>query len=180
MSDEQTDRPAIESAVLVPALEVGQSVHDLRMKYDPSAAAGVPPHVTLMFPFVHPPDLSEQVIAALQALISATNAFPFSLTRVREFEHGVIYLEPEPSEPFARLTTEISQQFGMLPYGGEFGDESVAHLTVAVVEEARTRQLIVSQLSGVVPIAVKAEEAWLMVGSSASSWKLVRQILFRD
>jgi hypothetical protein len=61
----------------------------------------------------------------------------------------------------------------------DFGDKPVFHLTVAIIESAATRQQVVTQLNGVLPIDIKAEEAWLMVGSNAGGWKVVRQIRFR-
>jgi len=172
--------PLIESVVLIPALDVGQPVWDLRLKYDPSAAAGVPPHITLMFPFVPPPDLTEPMIDTLEILIGNTTAFQFSLTRVKEFEQGIVFLEPEPANPFIELTTGISRRFGLLPYGGDFGSEPVPHLTVGILENVSARRQLVKELSGPVPIVVEAEEAWLMVGSNASRWNVVRQMPFRD
>jgi 2'-5' RNA ligase len=174
------DTPPEESAVLVPALAVGQLVRDLRMQYTPSARAGVPPHVTLMIPFVPPLDLTDAAIDALTMLMSRTRAFDCSLTQVNQFDGGVVYLEPEPAEPFARLTREISRQFGVRLYRGDFGDRPVVHLTVAILESAATRQQVVTQLNDLVPIDLRAEEAWLMVGSNASGWNVVRQMPFRD
>ena len=178
--NEVVDTPPGESAVLVPALGVGQLVRDLRMQYTPSARAGVPPHVTLMIPFVPPRDLTDAAIDALTALMSSTRAFVFSLTQVNQFSRGVIYLEPEPAEPFAQLTREIGKQFGVQLYGGDFGDEPVVHLTVAILESAAIRQQVVTQLNDVVPIDIKAQEAWLMVGSNAGRWNVVRQMPFRE
>jgi 2'-5' RNA ligase len=93
-----------ESVVLVPVLDTGPLVRELRLQYDPSAKAGVPPHVTLMFPFLPPSELTEAKVNALAVLLSGEERFEFSLTRVREFEQGVVYLEPEPAEPFILLT----------------------------------------------------------------------------
>jgi len=171
--------PAYESVVLVPAIDAGQLVWDLRKQHDPSAAAGIPPHVTLMFPFIPPCDLTDPIIDTLEALISQTTAFEFLLTRVRQFEQGVVYLVPEPAAPFARLTTEIGSRFGVLPFGGAFGDEPVPHLTVAIVESGSKRERLIDQLVPRLPITLRAEEAWLMVGTNSSSWKVVRQMRFR-
>src|ERR1700693_1138039 len=150
------------------------------MQYTPSARAGVPPHVTLMIPFVPPRDLTDAAIDALTALMSSPGAFVFSLPQVNQFSRGVIYLEPEPAEPFAQLTREIGKQFGVQLYGGDFGDEPVVHLTVAILESAAIRQQVVTQLNDVVPIDIKAQEAWLMVGSNAGRWNVVRQMPFRE
>jgi 2'-5' RNA ligase len=170
-------QPALESVVLVPALDVGQLVRDLRMQYDPSAAEGISPHVTLMFPFTQPADMTEHIIDTLEGLISQARAFDFSLTRVGQFEQGVVYLEPEPAAPFAHLTREIGRQFRIKPFGGQFGENPVTHLTVAILDSPLKRQDLVTRLGPELPIRVRAEEAWLMVGANSSSWKIVRRML---
>jgi 2'-5' RNA ligase len=172
----ESESPRFESVVLVPALGAGQVVTDLRLRYDPSARAGVPPHVTLMFPFVPPPDLSDPIIDALQSVMGRAEAFDFTLTRVSQFEQGVVYLVPEPASPFVALTQQIGRAFGLLPFGGEFGEDPVAHLTVAVDPSASNREQVVEQVGGELPIALRAEEAWLMVGSHASGWDVVRRM----
>ena len=146
------------------------------MQYDPSAAAGVPPHLTLMFPFTQPSDLTEHIIDTLEGLIGRSRAFDFSLTRVGQFEQGVIFLEPEPAAPFADLTREIDRQFGLLPFGGASGDDPLTHLTVAILDSPSKHQDLVTQLVTELPIHLRAKEAWLMVGSNSSSWKTVRRM----
>ncbi len=160
----------------MPALDAGQLVQDIRMQFDPSAAAGIPPHVTLMFPFTQPPDLTEHIIDSLEGLIGRAKAFEFSLTRVGQFEQGVVYLEPEPAEPFARLTRDIGRQFGLRPFGGAFGDKPVTHLTVAILDSPLKRQDLATQLRRELPIRVRAEEAWLMLGANSSTWEIVRRM----
>src|SRR5207248_214499 len=85
----------LESVVLVPARAAGRAVWTLRLDHDPSASAGIPPHVTLMYPFLPPPHLSQPVIQELERLTSNVTPFDYALTKVREFEQGVVYLEPE-------------------------------------------------------------------------------------
>ena len=169
-------QPALESVVLVPAFDVGQLVRDLRMRYDPSAAAGIPPHITLMFPFTPPPDLTEGNIDTLEEVIGRARAVDFSLTRVGQFEQGVVYLAPEPARPFADLTQEIGRQFGLQPFGGAFGENPVTHLTVAILDSPLKRRDLAIELATELPIRVKAEQAWLMVGANSSSWQIVRRM----
>jgi 2'-5' RNA ligase len=148
------------------------------MEHDPSAAAGVPPHLTIMFPFLPPQDLSAQRIDALERLIGQATAFDFRLTRVSEFEQGVVYLVPEPAAPFADLTSEIGQQFVLVPFGGEFGTDPVVHLTVAINASPPVRQQIADRLGPELPISLRASEAWLMVGSDSGGWNVARQMPF--
>jgi 2'-5' RNA ligase len=167
-----------ESAVLVPVLDTGPLVRELRLQYDPSAKAGVPPHVTLMFPFLPPSELTEANVNALAVLLSGEERFEFSLTRVREFDQGVVYLEPEPAEPFILLTRKIGDLFDLLPFGGEFGDTAVPHLTVTTPESGMTRQQIAAHFEPVLPIRTTANQGWLMVGDNISTWTVVREMHF--
>lgn len=165
--------------MLVPVLDTGPLVAELRLQYDPSAKAGVPAHVTLMFPFLPPDELSEAKLDALAALLSREDRFEFSLTGVRAFEQGVVYLAPEPAEPFIQLTRTIGDLFGLLPFGGEFGDTAVPHLTVTTPDSGMSRQEISTQLDSVLPIRTVADRAWLMVGSNSSTWTIIRKMRFR-
>lgn len=160
----------------MPALGVGRLVTSLRLENDPSAKAGVPPHVTLMFPFVPPEELTEGTIDLLASLIIAAAPFDFALTRVREFGRGVVYLEPDPSAPFVRLTGGIGGKFSLLPYGGAFGEHPIPHLTVAVPESGATLRQIAGRLDAELPLSLRAEEAWLMVGSDAAGWRTIRSM----
>jgi hypothetical protein len=132
-----------------------------------------------MFPFLPPSELTEANIRALEAVIGKEVRFEFSLSRVSEFEQGVVYLEPEPAEPFVRLTRKIGELFGLLPFAGEFGDTAVPHLTLTVPESRMTRQQIAMQLDTLLPIPLVAHQAWLMVGSNSSTWKTVARMPFR-
>ena len=46
-----------ESILLIPVLSVEFLVKQLRDKYDPSSLHGIPPHITVLFPFKHPDEI---------------------------------------------------------------------------------------------------------------------------
>ena len=120
----------IESALVVLIPEAEDLVRDFRRQFDPSAAAGVPAHVTIVYPFKPPFELTAETIAALHDLFSKTASFEVSFTGPKRFP-GVLYLSPEPDELFRCLTERVTEQFpDALPYGGEFAD-IVPHLTIA-------------------------------------------------
>ncbi len=149
------------------------------MDHDPSASAGIPPHVTLMYPFLPPAHLTEQVVNELERLAANVTPFDFVLTNVREFGQGVVYLEPEPAEPFVTLSNEIGRRFGLLPFGGEFGDVLLPHLTLAMPQVHSATQRIADTLAPVLPIKLHADQAWLMVGDSKTRWTRTRRLPFR-
>lgn len=148
------------------------------MRYDPSARPGTPPHITIMFPFLDPTRLTSQTFADLDDLFAATAPFEYALTEVREFEQGVLYLAPEPAQPFVDLTALVSQRFGILPFGGAY-PTVIPHLTVTQLAPADERSRIGEALSRSLPKSGRASEAWLMVGHNETSWKTVHVTRFR-
>jgi 2'-5' RNA ligase len=143
------------------------------MQHDPSAVAGMPPHVTLMFPFLAPPELSNLVFPALGDLLSRVAAFKCAFRQVAEFETGIVYLKPDPEEPFTDLTTALADRFGVLPYGGAYS-RVVPHLTVGILRSSADRQAVNRELSAALPVHARATAAWLMVGGNSLGWDLVR------
>ncbi|HEV2737208.1 MAG TPA: 2'-5' RNA ligase family protein [Candidatus Elarobacter sp.] len=120
-----TGRTALVIVVSVAEPLVG----DVRARYDPVAAHGMLPHVTVLYPFV-PPPASDEDIATLRELAASTPAFDFTLAGVRRFP-GVLWLDPAPARPFIALTQRVTAAWPQhAPYEGAH-DEIVPHLTVA-------------------------------------------------
>jgi 2'-5' RNA ligase len=119
------------SALVVLVPEAEALVEAFRAKYDPSAAVGMPAHITLLFPFLHPDEIDLGVQDELRACFAGFPRFHFSLTATGHFEPGVLYLVPEPDAPFREITRAIWDRYPQTPpYGGKFA-ETVPHLTVA-------------------------------------------------
>ena len=108
--------------------EAEYAVGALRLEYDSSAAAGVPAHVTILFPYAPPDKIDE---AALAELFASFRAFDFVLDRLERFEEGGVWLHPDPSPPFADLTTAVWRRWPEYPpYEGAWS-EPIPHLTVS-------------------------------------------------
>ena len=80
----------LESALAVLVPEAEPLVYSFRDKYDPSAAAGMPAHITLLYPFKPPDEIGDPVIEKLNQCFASFSAFEFSLVRVRRFPGGVL------------------------------------------------------------------------------------------
>src|SRR5215472_8984803 len=146
--------------VLVPAAE--QLVRPYRKKYDPSAVAGMPAHISLLYPFKVPDEVSETVLHDLAECFAHFKAFDFTLAAIRRFPHEVLYLAPGPDQPLCQLTVAIQDRFpGTLPYGEKYSN-IVPHLTIAqLADEQQVEQIVVefAQASqGQLPIRVTATE----------------------
>jgi 2'-5' RNA ligase len=120
----------VESALVVTVPEAEPLVERFRSQHGLPAAPGLPAHVTVLYPFKPPQELTTGVVRRLRELFLTLPAFTTSFREARQFP-GVLYLAPEPAEPFRRLTEALAECFPETPpYGGEF-TEIVPHLTVA-------------------------------------------------
>jgi 2'-5' RNA ligase len=86
----------LQSAIVVLVPEAEQLVRPFREKHDPSARAGMPSHITLLYPFKPPREISEVVFDTLNQCFTRFEAFDFSLTTIRRFSPEVLYLAPKP------------------------------------------------------------------------------------
>jgi len=119
-----------ETAFIVRVPEAEPYVSHLRHQFDPSASLGVPAHITVLYPFMPPEQITEAVANRVRAAAISCRAFGFQLSKVRLFP-GALYLAPEPARPFVALTAALARQFPEYPpYGGQF-KTVVPHLTVA-------------------------------------------------
>ena len=158
--------PVEESAlvVLVPAAET--VVKPFRDRYDPAAIAGVPAHVTLLYPFKAPGEIDQPVIGKLGACFARSTPFRFSLHAIRRFRAEVLYLAPEPDQAFRQLTLELWRLFpDTPPYAGKWPD-IIPHLSVALARDDAVLDAISDDFTraaqGRLPIHAIASEVALM------------------
>jgi hypothetical protein len=164
----------IETALVVPVPEAEPLVRGWRRRLDRSASWGVPAHVTVLYPFVPPAAVDARTRSHVATLLSQAAPFAFSLTVPRTFDDDVLYLAPEPAEPFRNLTGLLVAAFpDYPPYGGAFADV-VPHLTVAEgVSSAQMRAARLAVERGL-PLACAASEVVLMAGAPAKdAWRVV-------
>ncbi|MGH9088891.1 MAG: 2'-5' RNA ligase family protein [Acidimicrobiales bacterium] len=154
------------SVLLVPLPEAEPVIDRYRRRLDPTGRQGMPAHVTVLVPFVPPSLLDGAVVAELAALFAAVPPFEYVLRRTGWFESRVLFLAPEPAEPFRRLTFAVAERFPQYrPYEGAFADV-VPHVTVGEGGRVRRRRWrmrwAAGQLAGMAPIRATATEVWLM------------------
>lgn len=119
-----------ESALIVRVPTAEPHVAHIRARHDPTAALGVPAHITVLYPFVPPHAITADVLARTHRALAPSRAFPFLLMGMRRFP-GLLWLAPEPAAPFVSMTNAIARAFpAHPPYGGRF-PTIVPHLTVA-------------------------------------------------
>jgi len=117
--------------------------------------AGLPPHITLLYPFLNARTIHGETESTLASLLQEVPSFDFALSEIGRFP-GVVYVSPEPATPFVALTQALAERWpDHQPYGGAF-QEVIPHLTVAYGAP------IPSGLAERLPLTARAEEVWLM------------------
>lgn len=119
-----------ETAVVVVVEAAETLVGRWRARYDTSAAAGVPPHVTVLYPFLPLAD--------------------------------VIWLAPEPAEPFRRLTYAVWRACPHRPPYGGAHDEVTPHLTIADRADPAVFDTITADVDRALPCVTQVVEGHLL------------------
>jgi 2'-5' RNA ligase len=136
----------VRTALVVAVPEAEPLVGRARSRYDLADKTGIPAHITILFPFGDRED-------GLDELFARFPPFDFALASVRRWP-TVLWLAPEPSEPFVALTNAVADRYPEHPpYGGEH-DEVIPHLTVGHREEVPLE--LDAELRRGLPIAARA------------------------
>jgi 2'-5' RNA ligase len=161
-----------ETALLVPVREAEPLVRRHRHELDPVAPLGVPAHVTVLYPFIPPDEVDNEVCDAIAEVVDAFRAFDFALEGVRRFPDGVVYLAPEPTAPFVEITAALVARWPEYPpYGGAY-DAIVPHLTVAQTNGSADVAALEAELRDGLPIPALADAVWLMEGQPKDRWAI--------
>jgi 2'-5' RNA ligase len=171
------DLPGVpESAILVPVPEAEPVVGRLRARLDRSAGRGIPAHVTVLYPFVPPAQLTRGVIEMAAAAVKSVPSFGCRFAGTDWFGEDVLWLAPEPSGPFRALTAAVHEAFPQYPpFGGAFADV-IPHLTVGDRPEDGIAALRAAEahVLPMLPVHTHVSRAWLMTGTRApGSWQLL-------
>lgn len=159
----------MRSAVLVAVPEAEPVVGEWRMRYTLDAPAGIPAHVTILFPFVEPDRLGA-VEERLAELVAATPAFELVFARTARWSE-IVYLEPDPIAPFVALTRAIEHEWpDRPPYGGAH-ETIVPHLTVAESPDPAVLDGAAASVEPQLPVATRVREASLFVEDEAGRWR---------
>jgi hypothetical protein len=159
-----------ESALVILVPEAEPLVRPFRDRFDPSAALGVPAHITLLYPFIAPEKIGADTLDAIAACFSGFAPIAFSLTEVRRFPTETLYLAPAPDEPLRKLTMAIWDRFpDTPPYGGVWPD-IVPHLSLGRFADADELERVADEFTWAsetaLPIRAHASTAVLLVNTT--------------
>ena len=160
----------METAVLLCVPEADGLVGPWRDKGDPSASAGVPAHVTLLYPFLDTSLVDEGVLAELDWFFRGVDAFAVRFDGVGEFaDAGVLYLDPE-DRALDDLAAALARRWPETPpYAGAV-EKPHAHLTVVRTEDAALRAAAAEAVRDGLPLAATAARAALWACDDDGRW----------
>lgn len=161
-----------ETALVILVPEAEAVVAGVRLEHDPAAAAGVPAHVTILYPFRSiVDDATADVVAGIAADVPACDVAFATLAR---FPGEVVYLVPDPAGPLHRLIAAAIAAFpDCPPYGGTINDP-IPHLTVADCVDATTAATLADAVRPGLPIASRVERLTLIAQDTTGRWIVVR------
>jgi len=170
-----------KSAIIIPFLGLGDIVDPWRRKLDPSQLRGIPAHVTLLFPFFDPVDLSIDILTELSKYFLNVSMFRVTFDSTAWFDDRVVYLQPKPEQQFRDMTMQLLQSFpSCRPYGGKFSDP-IPHLTLGDGGPPESLREAETNVRMSLPIETEVKEAWLMTGGvGPGSWSLRQSFPLRD
>ncbi|MFH1464382.1 MAG: 2'-5' RNA ligase family protein [Pseudomonadota bacterium] len=156
--------------VLVPEAEA--CVGALRREHAPDAPLGMPPHVTVLYPFAPMGALDQAALRRLERAVAGCEPFEVVLDTVGTFP-GVVYLTPTPRVGFERLTAAVVRAFPAYPPYGGLAADPTPHLTVGVCDDEEGIAALEAWARGALcehgPIRSRAREVWL-VRSMEGKW----------
>ncbi|MDQ4105013.1 MAG: 2'-5' RNA ligase family protein [Actinomycetota bacterium] len=89
-----------QTAIIIPVPAAEPIVGRWRRQLDPAAAAGVPAHITIIYPFLSEQDLDEDMLGDVRRLVARHPSFTVTFAGCDQFP-DVLFLVPDPDGPFA-------------------------------------------------------------------------------
>jgi 2'-5' RNA ligase len=144
-------------------------LEELRARFDPAGtAAGIPLHITLLFPFgLHEDGVGE--------FLARWSPLRFSLARVETFP-DVVWLAPEPEEELRQRILELYARYPQYPpYEGEF-PEPIPHATVG--KPAEVVEAVRAAAEPLLPVEFEVGAATLVEEVAPDRWRVGEQFPF--
>jgi hypothetical protein len=160
------------TALVAPVPALDPLLAAIEAAHPGATRAGIPAHVTFLYPFLPLTELDSGVTGWLTALAARQAPLTLEFAQVR-VEPGFVYLDSPLLTP---LTDEIRAHWPQLiPYLGRFGADPVAHLSLAIgVAET---QAIAEIAATALPRIATLDHLWL-AGNDNDEWRSLGRFPF--
>ena len=147
-----------------------------RRRFDSGAVTRrIPPHITILFPFVRYVDVDAELLERLRVLYAPVAPFEYALASVQRFP-TVAWLAPDPATPFLALIERTSAAFPEHPPYGDPSLDPVPHCSIGIVDDPGSLDAIVRELEAgledVLPIGCTADAMTLLEERLDGRWSV--------
>lgn len=141
---------------------------------------GVPPHVTLLYPWRHPVTAAD--LRSVSIVAARQQPFTVTFTHLASFPSGVVYLLPQPQDTLCWLIAHLAESFpDTPPYGGMLA-EPIPHLTVARTTPGPGLHDLADQIREILrpelPIDIDIDRVTVMEERPDETWHSVADLPF--
>jgi 2'-5' RNA ligase len=161
----------VETALVI-VLEDAEPFEAVRREYASwSVERGIPFHITLLFPFSPPTELTDDVLTKTRAFFAARRPLRFELTRVARWPQDV-YAVPEPDDELHDCMYALHALFPQWPPYGGIHDTVVPHATLGEdLDAAAAYPDIARRLAPHLPHRCQARDVSLLEEFEADRWR---------
>lgn len=137
--------------------------------------------MTLVYPFVDDADLGAVEIGRLRGVLGTFAPFEVTCARFGHFdaEPPVLYLEPEPAQPFLDMIAALVAKFPAFPPFGGIHETTIPHLTLGYSHDAAALRAVEADVTPCLPIRATVAEASAME-HGAMGWQVREHIALRS
>jgi 2'-5' RNA ligase len=160
-------RPRGQTIVLAKVPEADPVVGPHRLRHDAPVAAGLPAHITVLYPYLSASRLTPGTLSALRELMAAHRPVDLTFTAFGRFPDA-LWLSPVPAAPLRALTEAIAARWPEAPpHEGRFPDV-IPHLTVASGRPPQVYDAVEAELAPALPLTARIGSVHLMVSDGAT------------
>ncbi|HEY4345300.1 MAG TPA: 2'-5' RNA ligase family protein [Parvibaculum sp.] len=171
----------MNTALVLHIPEAEHIVSSWRKLHDPSAAEGMPAHVTLVYPFRAKEEIDAEDEVSLAHLFAQSAPFDLHFHETRRFPAtSVLWLAPQNPAPVVSLVRALGIAFPQhLPYAGAHPD-TVPHLTVVSLKTSDAPELdriereFLGEARSHLPLKARVEAASLF-HNDGTGWREVKR-----
>ena len=154
-----------------------RSVSSSSARPDATLAELIPPHVTVLVPWVRDP--APEDVQRLQDAIASVEPFDLSFPTAGQFPNGTVWLRPEPFDQVHELLRTVLAAFPECPpYGGDHPDPH-PHLTIASSSYASAAAVLAEAQSALATDAaptVRLDDLTIWREGDDQVWQLVGSV----
>jgi 2'-5' RNA ligase len=160
------------TAIVVLTPEAESITGDWYRAHSKAGREGMRPHITLLVPFVLAPLIDGAVEGRLRQVLARFQPFDYELERLERFADGLLYLAPEPAQPFIELVLALTAEFPEYPRYDGLHDSIIPHATIAASEDSDVLTRIAADVQPHIPLAGRVNDATLVERGADLRWRL--------